>query len=178
MAGSSNLVDSGRISTAFGIKGWLKIQSFTEPADNLFSYSPWWIKTAHGVKAVEVDEFKPHGKGYVAHLKGVDDRDLAASYTGVTIAIERDALPELDDGEYYWHQLQGLAVFSEFDGQRVRLGAVKRLLETGANDVLVVQADDQSIDKRERLIPYVPDDYVLNVDLETGEMTVYWDPEF
>ena len=110
---------------------------------------------------------------------GIDDRDLAAQYTAADIAVERELLPELDDGEYYWSQLEGLVVFSQFDGgERQRLGVISKLMETGANDVLVVVADAQSIDQRERLIPYVPEQFVLSVDLEAGEMLVDWDPEF
>ena len=118
------------------------------------------------------------GDAFVAHIVGVDDRDLALQYTAADIAIERDLLPELDDGEYYWSQLEGLVVFTQFDGKRQRLGTISKIMETGANDVLVVAADVESIDKRERLIPYVPEQFVVDVDLDAGEMLVDWDPEF
>lgn len=172
------LIDVGRISGVYGIKGWLKVQSFTQPADNLFNYHPWWLKTPHGVKQVEIDAARPQGKGYVVHLKGVDDRDLASHYTGQIIAIERAQLPALDVGDYYWHQLQGLRVVSRYQGLSHDLGRVANLLETGANDVLVVAPDSESIDQRERLVPYVPEQYVLSVDLAAGTIEVDWDPEF
>ncbi|MDQ2077300.1 ribosome maturation factor RimM [Marinimicrobium sp. ABcell2] len=179
MPGSdSKLIDVGRIAGVYGIKGWLKVQSFTQPADNLFAYHPWWLKTPHGVKQVEIDASRPQGKGYVIHLKGVDDRDLAAHYTGQVIAVERAQLPALDAGDYYWHQLQGLRVISRYQGQSQDLGCVSKLMETGANDVLVVAPDAQSVDERERLIPYVPEHYVLRVDLAEGMIEVDWDPEF
>jgi len=175
---SSNLVNVGRITAVYGVKGWVKVHSYTEPQENLFEYHPWFLKTKHGVKKIEIDEARPHGDAFVAHLVGVDDRDVALQYTAADIAIERDLLPELDDGEYYWSQLEGLVVFTQFDGTRQRLGAVSKIMETGANDVLVVTADAESIDKRERLIPYVPEQFVLSVDLDNGEMLVDWDPEF
>ncbi|MBU2885993.1 ribosome maturation factor RimM [Gilvimarinus agarilyticus] len=175
---SSNLVDVGRITAVFGIQGWVKIHSGTEPAENLFEYHPWWLKTAHGVKTVDIDAVRPHGKGFVAHIKGVDDRDTAATYAGTTIAVERQQLPDLAEGEFYWHQLQGLAVISRFGGTQTRLGCVSRILETGANDVLVVQADQSSVDDRERLVPYIPGQYVLEVDLEARTLAVDWDPAF
>lgn len=176
-ANSSNLVNVGRITAVFGIKGWVKVHSYTEPQDNLFSYHPWWIKTKHGVKQVEIDEARPHGDAYVAHIKGVDDRDLAASYTACDIAVERALLPNLEEGEYYWHQLEGLAVYTSVGGEQ-RLGVVSKMMETGANDVLVVQGDAQSIDQRERLVPYVPGQFVVSVDLQAGRILVDWDPEF
>lgn len=176
-ANSSNLVNVGRITAVYGIKGWVKVHSYTEPQDNLFSYHPWWIKTQHGVKQIEIDEARPHGDAYVAHIKGVDDRDLAVSYTACDIAVERALLPDLDEGEYYWHQLEGLAVYTSVGGEQ-RLGVVSKMMETGANDVLVVQGDAQSIDQRERLVPYVPGQFVVSVDLQAGRILVDWDPEF
>ena len=178
MSDSSNLVNVGRITALFGIKGWVKVHSYTEPPENLFEYHPWWLKTAHGVKKVEIDEARPHGDAFVAHIVGVDDRDVAALYTAVDIAVERDLLAVLDEGEYYWSQLEGLAVYTQFTGERQRLGIVDKILETGANDVLIIAADSTSIDQRERLVPYVPEQFVLSVDLEAGEILVDWDPEF
>lgn len=178
-AESSHLVNVGRITAVYGIKGWVKVHSYTDPQENLFEYHPWFLKTRHGVKQIEIDDARPHGDAFVAHIVGVDDRDLAAQYTAADIAIERDLLPELDEGDYYWSQLEGLVVFTRFNGgERQRLGKISKLMETGANDVLVVTGDAQSIDKRERLIPYVPGQFVLSVDLEVGEMLVDWDPEF
>jgi 16S rRNA processing protein RimM len=178
MSTNSNLVNVGRITAVFGIKGWVKIHSYTDPQENLFEYHPWFLKTAHGVKKIEIDEAKPHGDSFVAHIVGVDDRDLAMEFTSADIAIERNLLPELDAGEYYWSQLEGLAVFTQFSGSRQRLGVVLKLFETGANDVLVVAADAESIDDRERLIPYVPEQFVISVDINAREVIVDWDPEF
>lgn len=178
MSAKSNLVNVGRITAVFGIKGWIKVHSYTEPQENLFEYHPWFLKTAHGIKQVEIDDARPHGDAFVAHIVGVDDRNLAMEYTAVDIAIERDQLADLDEGEYYWDQLQGLSVYTQFNGERQRLGVVSKLFETGANDVLVVQGDARSIDQRERLVPYVPGQFVLSVNLEIGEILVDWDPEF
>ncbi len=174
----SGLIPVGKITTVFGIKGWVKIHSETQPKENIFKYDPWWLKTRHGVKVFECDQYKPHGNGLIAHLKGVDDRDSAEQLAGIEIAIDQKQLELLDSGEYYWSQLMGLRVTTEFGGQSKDLGTVKRILETGANDVLVVTGDQQSIDTRERLIPYVPEQFIVNVDLDNGRILVDWDSEF
>lgn len=178
MQKSTGLVDVGRIGAAYGVKGWVKVRSDTQPADNVFSYSPWYLKTRHGVKAVEVESYRAHGQGFVAQIKGVDDRDQAESLNRVLIAVDKAQLPELSEGEFYWHQLQGLKVFTDFGAEEVYLGVVSGLIETGANDVLVVKGDASSLDEQERLIPYVPGQYVMQVDVVDGRMTVDWDPEF
>lgn len=178
MSTNNSLVNVGRITAVFGIKGWVKVHSYTEPQENLFSYRPWLLKTAHGIKEIEFDEMRPHGDAYVVHIKGVDDRTLAESFTKFDIAVPRELLATLDDGEFYWHQLEGLRVLSAFGGQTVDLGRVAKILETGANDVLVVQGDSLSIDQKERLVPYVPGQFVVSVDLSAGSMLVDWDPDF
>src|SRR5690625_8017017 len=94
----SGLIDVGRISAAYGIKGWLKVQSFTQPADNLFAYKPWWLKTPHGVKQVEIDASRPQGKGYVVHIKGVDDRELARSRSSTAFTCATSPLPAGEEG--------------------------------------------------------------------------------
>ena len=178
MANKSNLVNVGRITTVYGVKGWVKIHSNTEPRENILQYQPWWLKTRHGVKPVEIDAGRQHGQGIVAHIVGVDDRDKAREYCQIDIAVERDQLPALEDDEYYWHQLEGLTVISEFDGNEYNLGEVSKLIETGANDVLVVKGKETSLDRNERLLPYVPGQFIKSIDLDAGEIRVDWDPEF
>lgn len=178
MSTKSNLVNVGRITAVFGIKGWVKVHSYTEPQDNLFNYCSWLLKTPHGIKEIEIDEARPHGDAYVVHIKGVDDRNLAETFTKCDIAVGREELAELDDGEFYWYQLEGLRVISQFEGQQLDFGVVSKILETGANDVLVVQGDSQSMDQKERLVPYVPGQFVLSVDLDRATIFVDWDPEF
>ncbi|MFL0796528.1 MAG: ribosome maturation factor RimM [Cellvibrionaceae bacterium] len=171
-------VTVGRITSVHGVKGWVKVYSHTRPPENIFSYKQWFVKTKHGLKEVELDEGRKQGKHLVAHLKGIDDRDAAQLYCQADIGILRSQLPGLEEGDYYWHQLEGLRVISDFDGKALDLGKVSRMMETGANDVLVVKGDEQSIDKGERLIPYVLDQFVTEVDLSEGQIRVEWDPEF
>ena len=164
----------GRICGVFGIKGWVKIRSYTEPAENLFAYSDWKLRRQGRWEPIEIDGGRPHGKGLIAHIVGIDDRDAAEQFNNSDIAVSRSQLPALEQDEFYWHQLQGLEVHA--DGQL--LGKVDHLLETGANDVLVVKATAGSIDDRERLIPWIRGQVIRSVDLETGTVDVDWDPEF
>ncbi len=174
----SNLVNVGRITTVHGVKGWVKVHSSTEPVENILQYQPWWLKTRHGVKAVEVVDGRLHGQGLIVQLKDIDDRDQAREICQIDIAIEREQFASLDSGEYYWHQLIGLRVISEFEGRVLDFGRVEKLIETGANDVLVVRGTAESIDQKERLVPYVPEQFVKSIDLAAGEMRVDWDPDF
>jgi 16S rRNA processing protein RimM len=172
----SQQVIIGRLTGVYGIKGWLKVHSFTEPRENILSYKACEISRDGQWLPLAIAEGRIHGKGLVVRLQGVDDRDVAASYVGAEIRVSISAMPTLPKGEYYWHQLEGLKVFTNFGGKQL-LGQVDHLLETGANDVLVVHACEGSIDKQERLLPYVKQ-FVLEIDLAAGEMLVDWDPAF
>ena len=165
----------GRITTIYGVKGWVKIYSHTEPMESILNYSPWLLNRNGQWMPVKIADGKKHGKGLIAKLAGVDDRDVARDYCGLDIAIETSLLPELDDGEFYWSQLEKLDVITE-SGEK--LGKVSHLIATGSNDVLVVKGNGQSIDRRERLIPYLPDQVIKEINLDEGTIRVDWDPEF
>jgi 16S rRNA processing protein RimM len=165
----------GRITSVFGVKGWVKLYSHTEPMEGIFEYSHWWLKTATGWKSIELNQGRLQGRSLVAAIKGYNDRDLVKELCGLDVYIDAANLPALDEGDYYWSQLEGLKVITKAG---VFLGKVDHLLETGANDVLVVHACEGSLDREERLIPYVPDLYVVSIDLQQQEMVVDWDPEF
>ena len=165
----------GRITSVYGVKGWVKLYSHTEPMTGIFDYKHWWLKTPSGWKVIELSQGRTQGRGLVAAIKGYNDRDLVKEICGLDIYIDAKDLPKLEDGEYYWSQLEGLKVITK---EGVLLGKVSQMMETGANDVLVVRACEGSYDREERLIPYAPDQFILNIDLEKQEMVVDWDPDF
>ena len=178
-ADSSERVVIGKITSVYGVKGWVKIHSFTEPMENFLSYTDCLIQRGGQWQPISFDEGKRHGKGLIAHIKGVDDRDLAAQYCKSEIAVSAEALPDLAEDEFYWHQLEGLKVLTTNDsGEELLLGKVSHMLETGANDVLVVRKCAGSIDREERLIPYLPGQFIKDIDLEGGLIRVDWAPEF
>jgi len=162
------LVILGHISGLYGVKGWLKVYSDTRPHEDILGYSPWLLKTTKGWQEYPLKAGRPHGKGIVAQLAGVTDRDQAGLLIGAEIAIRQEQLPALATGEFYWIQLEGLQV-ENLTG--VSLGTISHLFETGANDVMVVEGD------RQRLIPYI-DSVVKKVDLAQGIIRVDWDAEF
>jgi 16S rRNA processing protein RimM len=164
----------GRIGAPWGVKGWVKLFSFADPPENLLEFRTFHIQGPAGLQTLEFDEIKEHGQGFVGHIKGCDVRELTGEFIGKELLIAKQALPDLEEG-YYWHQLEGLRVVT-VSGQD--LGTIQRLLETGANDVMVVIGDESSIDKQERLVPYVKDQVVKSVDLARRTLVVDWDKDY
>lgn len=157
----------GRVAGVFGVRGWIKVFSYTRPREAILEYGPWLIERAGEWQTFEVAEGRVQGKGLVAQLKGCDDRDVAAALIGAEIAVPISRLPEPADNEYYWAELEGLRVVN-LAGQE--LGKVSHLFETGANDVLVVRGE------REHLIPVGPG-YIRRIDRSAGVIEVDWDAE-
>lgn len=168
---NSSIVVMGRIGAPFGIKGGVHVYSFAESPDALLDYGIWYLRfEGQPWQKVQVLEAKKHGKSYSAILQGYETREDVARLTNAEIGVEREALPVLGPGEYYWTDLIGLKVITT-SGEI--LGIVEGLLETGSNDVLVVKGDT-----REHLIPYIPEESVLEINLESRMIRVSWDPEF
>jgi 16S rRNA processing protein RimM len=165
---SDRWVVLGKISGIYGIKGWVKVFSETDPPGNILGYAPWRLQQGASLREVAVAEGRVHGKGVVARLEGCSDRDQAALLVGAEISIPRHCLPAAADGEYYWTDLEGLAVRNQ---QGIEFGRVDHLFETGANDVLVVRGE------RERMLPFI-DQVIRQIDLEQGIITVDWDADF
>ena len=172
-------VTLGHIASVYGVKGWLKIHSNTSPMENILDYNHWILERDGQILTVEIDQSRRHGKGLVAHIIGCDDRELARKYCGYEITVNIDEMPKPEDDEIYWHQLENLDVFSRnSEGDNILLGKVSHLMETGANDVMVVRPAKGSIDRRERLVPWLLDQVVLEVNSDKGFIRVNWDPEF
>lgn len=156
----------GKVSGPFGVQGWVKLFSYTEPREAILKYRDCLLeRRGEWVRANWIDG-KRHGKTVIAHLEGVDDRESAEGLVGAKIGIRRNDLPEVTDGQYYWSDLQGLEVVHR-DGRS--LGRVDYLLATGAHDVMVVKGDCET------LIPFVLGEYILDVDLANGLVRVDWE---
>lgn len=160
----------GHVVGVFGVKGWVRIRSETQPSANILDYSPWYIQQHGQWTEYRLLEGQLHSKGVIARLEGIADRDQAAMLAGCPIAVLRSQLPEPAEGEYYWTDLVGLAVYNQ---QGEHLGRVASLMETGANDVLVVRDAEH-----EYLIPYVTGIYVMQVDLAGERIEVDWQRDY
>ena len=158
----------GRITAPFGVKGWVKVHPLTEAAKNLLAYPRWWVRRGADWQEFEVAEARVQSKAVVARLAGCEERDTAARFRGSEIAVPRTQLPQAGPGEYYWADLLGMSVVN---GESQELGSIVDILQTGANDVLVVQGE------RERLIPFIAN-VVREVDEAAGVLRVDWGADY
>jgi len=159
----------GRLAAPYGVKGWLRVTSYTEHPENLFDYSPWYLHRQGKWQATDIVSGRAHGKGLVVQFKDCNDRDAAAVLTGTEIGVYRSQLPVAAADEFYWSDLIGMQVIDQDDRL---LGRLDHLFETGANDVMVVKGE------QEYLVPYIEGQVVQSVDLETRVIRVDWDPDF
>jgi len=161
------MVALGYISAVHGIKGWVKVHSWTRPLEAILDYQPWLL--GEDRKAVKILDGRKQGKGVVACFPGIQDRQQAMIMVGQQIFVRREQMPATAEDEYYWSDLEGLDVHTT---KGELLGKVERLMDTGANDVLVIRG------QRQHLVPFVQGQYVTRIDLEGGLIEVDWDPEF
>lgn len=171
----SRLVVMGRVLGPFGVKGWIKIQPYTERPGSLAQYPAWWMLMAQGWREFQPEESEQHGRHLVARMRGFADRDEAARFSGAEIAVSRDALPEAGAGEFYRSDLVDLKVVN-LTGEE--LGRVKELFDNGAHDILrVVWVDGERVDGEraggERLLPFIAT-VVKEIDMDAGEIRVDW----
>ncbi len=158
----------GKINGFFGIQGWVKVFSYTEPRVNILSYTPWSIDVDGELKKIEIKTGREQSKTIIANIKGIDTREESQKLIGKDIYIDKEQLPKLKKGEYYWHELIGFEVFNQ---DKEKLGLVDYFVETGSNNVLVVKG------KKERWIPYI-EPYLVSVDSLNKVIFVDWDKDF
>lgn len=164
-----HMVVMGRVTAPFGVKGWIRIYALTAQPGNLCDYPVWWLRRGGDWCETQVIDARVHGKMLVAQLAGVADREAAAAFKGVEIGVPREKLPAASKDEFYWADLIGMKVVN---ADQDELGRVVRIVETGANDVLVV-ADEAG----EILIPFIAG-AVSRVDVAAGVIAVDWGRDY
>lgn len=172
---NAEMVVLGQFGKVHGLKGWLKLNSFTSPLENILDYPQFVAVIDRNQKTLEIDQFRRQPRGLLVHVDGYDDPESARQLTGVELSVAASTMPGLGDGEFYWHQLLGMKVVNQ---QSELFGQVEKLMETGANDVLVITPTEDSLDDRERLIPYLLDTVVTGVDLDSKTITVNWQADY
>jgi len=176
MSQSEDYILLGKISGVHGIKGWVKVFSYTSPRVKITEYSQWYLKGKKDQSWVsrKLIEGKEQGKNIIARLDEVLYRDQAEALVGTEIAVHKDQLEVLAENEYFWRDLIGLSVETV---EGVKLGKIDWLFDTGSNDVIVIK-ETKGVETKEHLLPYVFGDVIKSVDLATSLMVVDWDPEF
>jgi 16S rRNA processing protein RimM len=163
-AAPDRIVVLGRIGSAFGVQGWVKVASYTEPAANILNYAAWQIGRAERWQAVEVQDGRETGKGILAKLAGIETPEAARLLVGMDIGVPRSALPPAAPGEYYWSDLEGLEAVTK---EGAVLGRIDHFRSTPGGDVVVVRG------AREHWIPFVKE-RILKVDLDAGRVVLDW----
>lgn len=166
-----DMVIMGRFGRPVGIQGQIKLFVFSKAQANIEDYQPWHIKNSAGQwEIVNCKNIKQRDKFLAVNIAGINSRETAQAFTSKEVAIERSVLPTLPDGEYYWRDLIGMNVINK---KSIKLGKVTELLETGANDVLIIKSGD-----KKHLIPFLIDKFVLDISLKENLITVDWDESF
>lgn len=163
----------GKTGSTYGVRGWLKILSFTEEADRIFDYQPWFIQHNDHWQPVDIQDWKHHQTHFLIKIKNIDQKESAQQLVNRQITVEASQLPTLDEGEYYWRDLIGCEVIT-VSGDLI--GTVTSMMATNANDVMVVKMRLQ--DKKESLIPFLYGQVVKKVDRVMQQIEVNWDPDF
>lgn len=169
MTKKSDWIVVGKFGRPQGLKGMVRVFSFTQPKDNLYDYLPWHAEIDNCIIKLEMLELQHNSKFGLAKIAGFDNRELAERLTNIEILVAKDLLPALSADEYYWHELVGMTVVN-ING--VVLGKVQDMLATGANDVMIVEGENRT------LIPYVDEEFVVSVDDNKKLITVKWDEDF
>lgn len=169
-----NMLCVGELKSAYGIKGWLWIYSYTDPVDTLFKYQPWLYFDQSQVKQLKAASWRKQGKGWIVKLDCVDDRTIAETFVNTKLYIPKDSLPSLSDNEFYWSELIGMRVIND---SGVFLGVVSEMSETAAHQMIHVSHCKDSVDENDRMIPW-HDQTVISVDRQDSQIQVLWDVDY
>jgi len=168
-------IEMGKFGAVYGIKGWIKVHSYTDDAQSIFEYKPLLMESKGQFQEVKIADWKRHGNGFVAKVAGFDVREEAQALVGTTLFVDASHLPVLED-DFYWRDLVGCQVKTD---KGYDLGVVTEIMETGSNDVLVVKANsNDAFGQKERLIPFIDKQVISNIDLTGKLITVNWEPDF
>jgi 16S rRNA processing protein RimM len=162
--GDSRRIEVGRLGAAHGVRGWLRVQSFTDPPQRLFEWKRWFV----GDREMNLREARQQGDGWIAQLEGVDERDAASRLTGQMVLVEKDLLPPTTGREHYRDDLVGFEVRNV---EGALLGLVDHFIDTPGNAVMVIKG------VKEHLVP-VTKQHLRSVDRDARNLIVDWPEDF
>jgi len=165
---SSNIITIAKISTTYGVHGWIRVFPYTDYNSHIFDYQPWYLSDTPDTigTVIKVEDWKEHGRQILVKFTEIDSPEKARLLTNKFITISRNQLPQLEKNEFYWSDLIGMTVINQ---HQEKLGEVVSIMETGSNDVLIVKGEN------EHAIPYLPDRVILKIDLENKVILVDWE---
>ncbi|ACQ68862.1 ribosome maturation factor RimM [Candidatus Williamhamiltonella defendens] len=163
----------GKIGSTYSVRGWLKMFSFTEKTDSIFDYQPWFIQHKNHWQFIDIEDWKCHQQDFLLKIKNIDEKEKAQHFVNAEITVDASQLPVLEEGDYYWKDIIGCQVI-HISGDVI--GTVVSMIETGANDVMVVQTQIQ--DHKSCLVPFLCDQVVKKVDKVMQQIQVDWDLDF
>jgi 16S rRNA processing protein RimM len=167
--GEPRFVEVGRLGAAHGVRGWLRVQSYTDPPQRLFEWRRWLLQAGGGPeREVKLLEARPQGNGWIAQIEGVADRDAASLLTGQMILVERNLLPKPEGREHYRDDLLG---FEAKNLEGALLGLVDHFVDTPGNAVMVIKG------VREHWVPVTPQ-HLREIRAETRTLVVDWPEDF
>ena len=170
MPHSKNLVTLGRFGSVFGVKGWIKVHSFTEPLGNILQFHTHWLiqNNKQAWQPINIEAYKIQGQSIIAKMKGIDERETARQFTNKEIAIHREHLPKLETEQFYLHDLIGMKVYNQ---NNLLLGHITDFQEAGSHHIFIIKGE------KEHWLPYT-DDVIKKINLDEQYIEVDWDPEF
>ena len=178
-----NYLVVGRFGKVHGVKGWINVHSFTNPSSNIFNYTPWYIHSpSNQLQPLTLTQSRAHYTKKLVKLNNITNPEQASLLVNQDIFITKQQLPDLAKGQYYWHQLEGLCVYlqpsdrlgDKPDKQPVLIGRIAELMAVVSHDVMIVIPCEGSVDQKKRLIPYIPNQTVLDIDMKSRRMLVEW----
>ncbi len=167
---TTEYLELGKISGIFGVKGWLKVYSYTHPMERIVQYKKWYLQKAGVWSEYQIEQGRKNGKTVVVKIKGFNSIEESTALLGQKVAIKHEQLPRQPES-YYWVDLIGCQVHTV---EGLYIGVIESLFETGANDVIEVRSESGEL----HLIPYIKKQVIIKVDLFKKELIVDWDTDY
>lgn len=168
----------GRLSSSYGVQGWVKVVSYTENVADICQYTPWYLVNKSYSCIVKPLKWREHLGSLLVKLDAFDSKEEVKKLANSTIKVDAQKLPNLRKDEIYWYQLEGLRVYAHDYHDNLLLGVVEKMIPGGGQDLLSIIPTHESVDNRKRLIPWVLKIFIKEVDTENSRILVDWGVDY